>query len=341
MLEEDNRYLHKELRHISGDRIIGSDFGLREVMQMVRQVAPLESPVLLLGETGTGKELLANALHAASPRHSGPFVKVNCGGLPEGLIDSELFGHEKGAFTGAVALKKGRFERADGGTLFLDEVAELPLGAQVRLLRVLQSREIERVGGTETIPVNVRIISATHRNLEQMVKEGGFREDLWFRLNVFPIMIPPLRQRNQDIPALLEYLVARKCKEMKITRKVHIPEGTMEFLRQHSWPGNIRELQNLVERGLIQSQARASGTAVLVLDMPRIPSLRPVMKNPDSSDEPILSFDDAAGRHIRRALEKTHGKIMGEDGAAALLGLHPSTLRGKMRKLGISKKEKS
>ncbi|WP_222427522.1 sigma 54-interacting transcriptional regulator [Desulfobotulus alkaliphilus] len=339
MLEEDNRYLHKELRHISGDRIIGADFGLKEVMQMVRQVAPLESPVLLLGETGTGKELLANALHAASPRNGGPFVKVNCGGLPEGLIDSELFGHEKGAFTGALALKRGRFERADGGTLFLDEVAELPLSAQVRLLRVLQNREIERVGGTETIAVNVRIISATHRNLEQMVKEGSFREDLWFRLNVFPIMIPPLRQRSQDIPALLEYLVARKCKEMKITRKVHIPAGTMEFLRQHSWPGNIRELQNLVERGLIQSQTRGFHSGLLVLDMPRIPSLTKAEKHLNTSDAPFLSFDDAAGRHIRKALEKTHGKIMGEDGAAALLGLHPSTLRGKMRKLGILKKE--
>src|SRR5512139_3834719 len=194
MLADDNRYLFDELRSVAGDEIIGSDFGLKTVMEMVQQVARLDSPVLLLGETGTGKEVFANAIHYSSPRKDGPFIKVNCGAIPETLLDSELFGHEKGAFTGAISQRRGRFERADRGTIFLDEIGELPPQAQVRLLHVLQKKEIERVGGTRPIPVDIRIISATHRNLGEMIASGRFREDLWFRLNVFPIMIPPLRQ---------------------------------------------------------------------------------------------------------------------------------------------------
>lgn len=335
MLEDDNQYLHNELRSMSGDKIIGVDFGLKLVMRLVRQVAPLESPVLLLGETGTGKELLANAVHSASPRANGPFVKVNCGGLPESLVDSELFGHEKGAFTGAVSQNRGRFERAHGGTIFLDEIGELSLNVQARLLRVVQYREIERVGGTRTIPVDVRIISATHRNLELMVEQGKFREDLWYRLNVFPIMIPPLRQRLQDIPALLDHLIAGKCREMKITQKVHIPSGTMDTLRKHHWPGNIRELQNLVERTLIQAQAGSPDSGVLSLNLEPSGRMDLKVNSGIGENDPVLPFDDAVSLLIKKALNATGGKITGPGGAAEALRLHPSTLRGKMRKLNI------
>ncbi len=207
LLADDNRYLHGELRRRFGDEIVGANFGLRQVMQKARQVAPMDSPVLLLGETGTGKDVVANSIHYASSRSKGPFVSVNCGAIADSLIDSELFGHEKGAFTGALSQKRGRFERAHKGTIFLDEIGELPLKAQVRLLRVLQSREIERVGGVRTIPLDIRIIAATNRNLEQMVAEKTFREDLWFRLNVFPIWIPPLRERPMDIPSLIQHFI--------------------------------------------------------------------------------------------------------------------------------------
>ncbi|RJQ82431.1 MAG: AAA family ATPase [Desulfobacteraceae bacterium] len=336
MLEDDNRYLSKELRHASGDTIIGADFGLKGVMQMIRQVAPLDSPVLLLGETGTGKELLANALHAASPRRDGPFVKVNCGGLPESLLDSELFGHEKGAFTGASALKRGRFERANGGTLFLDEIGELALAAQVKLLRVLQHGEIERVGGTQTVTVDVRVISATHRNLEEMVARGQFREDLWYRLNVFPIMIPPLRQRPQDIPALVDFLISRKSREMKIAKKVRLSPELRDQLSRYAWPGNVRELQNLVERLLIQGRTTASGELLLDPGVAEI-GLSETSRRTDVPSEEILPFDTAVSLFIIKALERSGGKVIGPGGAAERLGLHPSTLRGKMRKLKISK----
>ncbi|WP_035244481.1 sigma-54 interaction domain-containing protein [Desulfonatronovibrio hydrogenovorans] len=336
MLEDDNKYLHSELRSMSGDRIIGADFGLMQVMRMVRQVAPLESPVLLLGETGTGKELLANALHSASSRSSGPFIKVNCGGLPESLVDSELFGHEKGAFTGAISQNRGRFERAHNGTIFLDEIGELPLNVQTKLLRVLQHREIERVGGNKTVPVDVRIISATHQNLELMVGQGKFREDLWYRLNVFPIMIPPLRQRPQDIPALLDHLISRKCRDLKITSRVRLVPGTVQKLRSHHWPGNVRELENLVERTLIQARAASPGSEVLTINLD--PGAKQDLRiNPvHAADKSLVSFDEAASLHIRKALDLADGKITGQGGAAELLRLNPSTLRGKMRKLGIS-----
>jgi transcriptional regulator with GAF, ATPase, and Fis domain len=288
---------------------------------------------LLLGETGTGKELLANAVHASSPRREGPFVKVNCGGLPESLLDSELFGHEKGAFTGAISRKRGRFERAHGGTIFLDEIGELPHEAQVKLLRVLQHREIERVGGAETLPVDVRIISATHRNLEKMVAQGAFREDLWFRLNVFPVMIPPLRQRPQDIAPLVDYLITRKRREMKIAKKVYVPAGTLEKMKSYHWPGNVRELQNQVERSLIMAQASSSQELSLDLN----PAGAPISKaGPMATDsQAVLPFDQAVTRIILEALEKSNGKVIGAGGAAELLQLHPSTLRGKMRKLDI------
>lgn len=336
MLEDDKKYLQSELRTMSAEKIVGADFGLKQAVRLVRQVAPLESPVLLLGETGTGKELMANAVHAASVRNDKPFIKVNCGGLPESLVDSELFGHEKGAFTGAIARTRGRFERANGGTIFLDEIGELPLSVQAKLLRVLQHQEIERIGGSETIAVDVRVISATHRNLELMVEKGKFREDLWYRLNVFPIMIPPLRQRPEDIPSLLDYLVSRKCREMKITRKVLFAPGIMENLREYHWPGNVRELQNLVERTLIQAQAAKPDSENLLLNMNpgegAAPSRQPWEH---SEDQGVLPFEEMAKQHINKALRVSEGKITGPGGAAEKLKLNPSTLRGKMRKLNI------
>jgi len=246
ILLDDNRFLNRELLSQAGDEIIGGNSGLRNVMEMVQQVAPLSNTVLLMGETGTGKEVIANAIHFASPRKDGPFIKVNCGAIPESLIDSELFGHEKGAFTGAASEKRGRFERANGGTLFLDEIGELPPQAQVRLLRVLQQREIERVGGDKVISVDVRVIAATHRNLESMVSENRFREDLWFRLNVFPIIVPPLRQRTDDVPALTRFFVALKCRELGVAIPPAIAPGALERLMKYGWPGNVRELENLV-----------------------------------------------------------------------------------------------
>lgn len=250
LVDAENRELSRELRSFSVSEIIGAEYGLKNVMEMVRQVAPLNSPVILLGETGVGKEVVANAIHSSSSRRSGPLVKVNCGAIPDSLVDSELFGHERGAFTGAITQKKGRFERADTGTIFLDEIAELPPQAQVRLLRVLQEKEIERVGGTKTIPVNVRIIAATHRDMAESVRTGVFREDLWFRLNVFPITLPPLRHRKEDIPALVHHFVERKSKDLKIYPPPVVSIEEVERLKDYQWPGNIRELENLIEREL-------------------------------------------------------------------------------------------
>jgi transcriptional regulator with GAF, ATPase, and Fis domain len=337
MLADDNRYLLEELRSVAGDKIIGADSGLSMVMRMVEQVAPLDSPVLLLGETGTGKELIANAIHSSSSRKDGPFIKVNCGAIPETLLDSELFGHEKGAFTGALNQKRGRFERADKGTIFLDEIGELPLQAQVRLLHVLQRKEIERVGGNRSIPVDIRIISATHRNLQEMVESGQFREDLWFRLNVFPVMIPPLRQRKGDIPSLVHYFINRKSIELKLKGKPNLATGAIQGLTAHDWPGNVRELENTIERALIQHRA---GTALSFEAL--FPRMAPgkVFRS-QGREEPLASLDEMTARYIRRALEKAGGKIYGPGGAAQLLSINPSTLRKRMNKLGIAYGRKS
>ena len=334
MLADDNRYLHRQLLEMSGDTIIGEDFGLKGVMEAVRRVAPLNSPILLLGETGAGKEVIANAIHYASSRKDNPFIKVNCGAIPQTLVDSELFGHEKGAFTGAVSRKRGRFERAHSGTIFLDEIAELPPAAQVRLLRVLQQHEIERVGGTETLPVDVRIISATHRNLEERVRSGRFREDLWYRLNVFPIMIPPLRQRAQDIPALVSYFIDRKTIELKMHDRPSVAPGAMERLQAYHWPGNVRELENLVERELIQRQIAGTGKN-LPFEQLAAASFTGNTETAGPPQEVPLSLDELMANHIRKVLSQTNGRVEGQGGAARILGLHPSTLRGKMRKLGI------
>ena len=328
LLADDNRYLQGELRRLSGGEIIGSKFGLKQVMQSMQQVAKMDSPVLLLGETGVGKDVIANAIHYSSNRKDGPFVSVNCGAIPDTLLDSELFGHEKGAFTGALAQKRGRFERADKGTIFLDEIGELPLPAQVRLLKVLQSKEIERVGGVKTITLDIRIIAATNRNLSEMVREYTFREDLWFRLNVFPIMIPPLRQRKSDIPALLQYFIAQKVKELKLPSLPKVVPESMDLLMAYNWPGNVRELENIVERALILNP-----TGPLTFDQ-----LNFTMESPGSSDDFLTETDnlnEMISRHIQKVLDKTGGKIHGPDGAAERLGINANTLRNRMDKLGM------
>jgi len=335
LLTDDNRYLHGELRRLSGDEIVGANFGLRDVMQKVRQVAALDSPVLLLGETGTGKDLIANAIHYSSSRSDGPCVSVNCGAIPDTLIDSELFGHEKGAFTGALAQKRGRFERANQGTIFLDEIGELPLQAQVRLLKVLQSKEIERVGGVKTIPLDIRIIAATNRNLEDMVANHQFREDLWFRLNVFPIWIPPLRERISDTPALVQHFINLKSRELKLPAIPTLASGAIDPLMEYHWPGNVRELENVIERALILNPK-----GPLTFEHLNLRSPKRTLELQGQSEE-AGNLDEVVSRHIRRVLSRTKGKVNGPDGAAALLGINPSTLRNRMKKLGIDYGRKS
>ncbi|PLY12547.1 MAG: Fis family transcriptional regulator [Desulfuromonas sp.] len=349
-LDQDNRFLKNELRGQVTEEVIGESGSLANVMKMVKQVSRLNNTVLLLGETGTGKEIIANAIHRLSPRKDAPFIKVNCGAIPESLVDSELFGHEKGAFSGAVNQKPGRFERAEGGTLFLDEIGELPLPVQVRLLRVLQSREIERVGSTKSIPVNIRIIAATHRDLQKMVAEKFFREDLWFRLNAYPILIPPVRQRGEDIPALLEYLIRTKSKELGFRNPPEISPGAMECLEQYSWPGNVREMENVVERALIQNRGRILSLDLFNLtessncsssrsgDMERclFPCLSRLSQTTEGDPPPeTTNLDVIVQQHIRRVLKMAGGKIHGPNGAAELLGTNASTLRSRMKKLGI------
>ncbi len=308
---------------------------------VLRQVAPLTAHVMLTGETGVGKEVVANAIHYASTRRTGPFIKVNCGAFAESLLDSELFGHEKGAFTGAVQSKRGRFERAHKGTLFLDEVGELTPAAQVRLLRVLQDGCIERVGGTAPISVDVRIIAATHRNLPEMVRKGTFREDLWFRLNVFPIHIPPLRQRKSDIPALVHHFIDRKLKAFNLSKHPVVAPGTMEQLTAYAWPGNVRELENMVERALIRHQSRGNGNPLVFSDLlPDSPEPPAALHGSEETGR-HLTLDQAMTRHIQSVLAATHGKIQGKDGAAAILEIHPSTLRSRLDKLGIPYGRKS
>ncbi|MBW2525680.1 MAG: sigma 54-interacting transcriptional regulator [Deltaproteobacteria bacterium] len=331
LLAEDNRYLSRELLRRSGDEIVGADFGLREVVELVRRVAPTSSPVLIDGETGVGKEVVANAIHLSSNRRDGPFIAVNCGAIPASLIDSELFGHEPGAFTGALGTKRGRFERAHQGTIFLDEIGEMPLPAQVRLLRVIQNREVERVGGTQRIPVDIRTIAATHRDLEQDVQAGRFRQDLWFRLNVFPIHIPPLRERREDIPALVQHFIERKSRELQLSDRPELAEGAIQALERHSWPGNVRELENVIERALILHR----GGALRFDPLAAMATPKAHDGSTEPSDAGVLALDEMVTRHIRRALKVTHGKIHGPGGAAELLDINPNTLRYKMRKLGI------
>ncbi|MFO0690574.1 MAG: sigma-54-dependent Fis family transcriptional regulator [Myxococcota bacterium] len=331
------------------EAIIGADTGLREVLDRVDRVASLDVPVLILGETGSGKEVVARAIHTRSRRATGPFLRVNCGAIPSGLIDSELFGHERGSFTGAHGERKGWFERADRGTLFLDEVGELPLDAQVRLLRVLQDGTLERVGGNRSITVDVRIVAATHRNLQAMIATGEFREDLWYRIAVFPIDLPPLRERLHDVPDLARHFALRAA--YRFGRPLVVPsDSDIEQLMRHAWPGNVRELGTVIERAVILGDGRRLDVAQALAAAAIAPtrpvdgreavgsgrsSVAPSSRGPISSDEPFPTLDDAVRRHIEAALVQTRGCIEGPYGAAALLGLNPHTLRGRMRKLGV------
>lgn len=335
MLADDNRLLRQALKRASTVEMIGADGGLKNVMEAVDQVAPLNSHVLLLGETGVGKEIVANAIHFQSPRKEGPFVKINCGAIPESLIDSELFGHEKGAFTGALARKVGRFERAHRGTIFLDEVGDLPPAVQVRLLRVLQEKEIERVGGIKPVKVDVRIIAATNKDLEMLVRQGKFREDIWFRLNVFPILIPPLRQRKSDIPELIHHFIVRKSREMNFNVIPTLAQGAIERLCAYDWPGNVRELENIVERALIRMRTSQRGKPLVFEELSGARLSSDGAKINSAPENPLWALDQTMKNHILAALEKTAGRIHGPRGAAKLLGLNPSTLRNRMRRLGI------
>ena len=323
-LEDQRVYLESEIVSESGfEDIIGSSAALRYVLNQIPIVAPTDSTVIIHGETGTGKELIARAIHRLSSRSNNTFVRLNCAAIPSGLLESELFGYEKGAFTGALTQKRGRFELADEGSLFLDEIGDISLELQPKLLRAIQEHEFERLGSTRTVHVNVRLIAATFRDLRSMIREGTFREDLFYRLNVFPIEVPPLRERREDIPLLVHYFVARFCRRMRksITR---IPQETMDALMACDWPGNIRELENFVERAVILTPGETL-TAPLA-------ELRPSRVRPPA----LLSFRDSERRTIIDALKVTQGKISGRSGAAERLGLKRTTLHTKMQRLGIA-----
>jgi hydrogenase-4 transcriptional activator len=324
------------------DAIVGEEGGLRLTMERARLVAPSDVPVLLLGETGSGKEVVARAIHRGSPRASRPFLRVNCGAMSPGLIDSELFGHERGSFTGASGERKGWFERADGGTLFLDEIGELPPEVQVRLLRVLQDGTFERVGGQRTLHADIRIVAATHRDLQAMVADERFRQDLWFRLAVFPILVPPLRDRPDDIPLLAAHFAARAASRFGVPRCV-LTSADEALLVGYAWPGNVRELIAVMERAVILGEghslevATALGTGPVPVASPslRAPVPRPATGSSARGEEAFPTLDTAMARHIEAALTRTGGRIEGRSGAARLLDINPHTLRARMRKLGI------
>jgi DNA-binding NtrC family response regulator len=322
------QYLVEEIRS-DRDAMVGDSPALRRVLEQIAQVATTDSTVLIQGETGTGKELVARAIHERSPRRERPLVKVNCAALPRDLVESELFGHEKGAFTGATQQRRGRFELADGGTLFLDEAGELPLEAQAKLLRVLQEREFDRVGGTRSLRTDVRVIAATNRDLQARVAAGGFRADLYYRLNVFPIVVPPLRERRDDIPGLVRHFATKAARKLGRTLD-GISPAFVERASAYDWPGNIRELENLVERAIIMSNGG-------VLDAVELFSQAPPSEKAPSVAASDATLEEMERAHIRRVLERTRWVIEGERGAARILGLNPSTLRGRLRKLGIRK----
>src|SRR5215467_6174689 len=330
-LEEERLYLESEIRsEYSFEDIVGKSAALRKVLDQIAIVAPTGSTVLLHGETGTGKELFARAIHNRSPRRERTFVRLNCAAIPSGLVESELFGHEKGAFTGALMQKRGRFELADRGTLFLDEIGDISLDLQPKLLRALQEREFERLGSTKTVNVDVRLIAATHRDLESMIRNNQFREDLFYRLNVFPIEIPPLRERREDIPLLVHFFVLRTSRQMqKVIRTV--PKQAMEALVSADWPGNIRELENFIERCVILTPGNE-------LNVPRSELKRAVSR----TVVPVEStFEEAERQAIIDALIAASGRIAGQGGAAERLGLKRTTLQNKMNKLNISRAEYS
>jgi transcriptional regulator with GAF, ATPase, and Fis domain len=325
-LQAENVYLREEIKlNHHFDEIIGESQTMKTVLKKVEQVAPTDSTVLLLGETGTGKELIARAVHDLSPRRARPLVRVNCGAIPANLVESELFGHEKGSFTGALQRRIGRFELADGGTIFLDEVGELPLDAQVKLLRVLQEREFERIGSGRSTKVDIRVIAATNRDLGTAVKAGSFRADLFYRFNVFPIDLPPLRNRSSDIPLFVRAFVQRFSKKFG-KRLDQIPQQTMDRLMHYTWPGNVRELENVIERAAILSPG-----PLLQIDEGLLPS--------NQVSDPVTSgtLEDVERAHITRVLQEVDWVVEGKQGASTRLGLHPNTLRSRMQKLGIKK----
>jgi len=330
-LEEERLYLESEIRsEYNFEDIVGKSAALRGVLDQISIVAPTSSTVLLHGETGTGKELIARAIHSNSPRRDRTFVKLNCAAIPSGLLESELFGHERGAFTGALLQKKGRFELADRGTLFLDEIGDISLELQPKLLRALQEQEFERLGSAKTIHVDVRIIAATHRDISAMIRNGQFREDLFYRLNVFPIEIPPLRERSGDIPLLVHYFVSRLARRMQKQIKT-IPKHAMEALISAAWPGNIRELENFIERAVILTQGSE-------LNVP-LAELKNTMRAPRTGS--VSTFHDAERQAIIDALKTASGKLAGAGGAAERLGLKRTTLQNKMRRLNITRADYS
>jgi transcriptional regulator with GAF, ATPase, and Fis domain len=320
---------------VGEERMIGGDTGLAAVMARALMVSRSSAPVLLFGETGTGKEIVARAIHERSPFRGGPFRRVNCGAISPELIDSELFGHEQGAFTGAVTRRKGWFEQADGGTLFLDEVAELAPAAQVRLLRVVQDGEVVRVGGERPVRVKVRIVAATHRDLPGMVESQAFRADLYYRLAVFPIVIPPLRDRPSDIRAFADYFAARAAERFGLP-EVPVSDEDVRLLAAYRWPGNVREIAAVMDRAVLVGQGRTLDIAAALGGEPRA-SAQTMAVSSDRAAGGIEPLDLVIRRHIEAALHHTHGRVDGPHGAARLLGLNPHTLRSRMRKLKISR----
>jgi chemotaxis protein methyltransferase CheR len=322
-LEVERAYLQEEIKlEYNYENIIGGSDGLNYVLYKVEQIAPSDTTVLVLGETGTGKELVARAIHGLSPRKDRVLVKVNCANLPSNLIESELFGHEKGAFTGAHGRQLGRFEVATGATLFLDEIGELPMELQPKLLRVIQDGEFERLGSSGTIKVNVRVIAATNRNLEEEVRRGRFREDLWYRLSIFPITVPPLRERMEDIALLVDFFVDKISKRLGKSIE-RIPTSVMNTLQEYQWPGNVRELENVLERAVINS----SGPKLRLVD-----ELKKPQKELTNTQK---TLEEVERDYVIRVLEQTNWKVSGKNGAAEILGLNRSTLRARIRKLGI------
>jgi hydrogenase-4 transcriptional activator len=334
--EADRQSLLAKLgRSTLRDTIVGAESGLQAVMERVKLVGRSDVPVLIFGQTGTGKELIARAIHERSPRSGGPFIRVNCGAVPSELIDSQLFGHEKGSFTGATETHRGWFERADRGTLFLDEIGELPPAAQVRLLRVLQDGSFERVGGQQPITVDVRIVAATHRDLSTMVREAKFREDLWYRLAIFPINLPLLRERPDDIPAMARHFAQRAATRFGLPPLMPSAED-LRLLVAYSWPGNVRELGAVMDRAAILGDGQKLEVAkALGVETGGGPSPSEPIPAAPSAPAQIVSLDAAMKRHIESALTATGGRIEGPQGAAALLEINPHTLRARMRKLGI------
>jgi formate hydrogenlyase transcriptional activator len=325
-VEKENIYLREEIKTVQGfEMIIGNSDALQYVLFKVKQVASTDATVFILGETGTGKGLVAHAIHELSARKDRPMITVNCAALPANLIESELFGREKGAFTGAHAKQIGRFEVADGGTIFLDEIGEMPLELQVKLLRVLEAGEFERLGNPKTIKVDVRVIASTNRDLKAEVKNRRFREDLFYRLNAFPISIPPLRTRTEDIPQLVSYFVDKYAR--KFGRKYEtVPKGMMKAFQEHPWPGNVRELEHVIERAVITNP----GPILRVLDELE-------REVPEAREEPLKGLEAMEREHILKVLQKTRWKVEGEGGAASILGLNPSTLRSRIKKLDIKR----